>query len=75
MVYKVKPFIAKVSNKGSTEDVAYQVEAFIEKESTDGWKFLGCGNIHTNVAGTNGCFGIGATPSASTSVMVIIFGK
>lgn len=75
MAYKVKPFIAKVSNKGSTEDVAYQVEAFIEKESMDGWKFLGCGNIHTNVAGTNGCFGIGATPGTSTSVMVIIFGK
>ena len=33
MAYKVKPFIAKVSNKGSAEDVAYQVEAFVEKES------------------------------------------
>lgn len=75
MAYKVKPFIAKVSNKGSAEDVAYQVEAFIEKESVDGWKFLGCGNIQTTIAGTNGCFGFGATPGSIASVMVIIFSK
>ena len=47
----------------------------VEKESVDGWKFLGCGNIHTTIAGTNGCFGFGATPGSTTSVMVIIFGK
>lgn len=32
MTYKIKPFIAKVSNKGSAEDVAYQVESFIERK-------------------------------------------
>ncbi len=75
MTYKVRPFIAKVSNKGNAEEVAYQVEAFIEKESVDGWKLIGCGNIDTTVAGSNGCFGFGSTPSITTSVMVIIFGK
>ncbi|MFN8279057.1 MAG: hypothetical protein U0V49_02125 [Saprospiraceae bacterium] len=75
MTYKIKPFIAKVSNKGSAEDVAYQVESFIEKETVDGWNFIGCGNIDTNIAGSNGCFGFGSTPASTTSVMVVIFGK
>ncbi len=75
MTYKVKPFIAKVSSKCSTEDVANQLESFIEKESTVGWKFMGYGNIHTNIAGTNGCFGFGSTPASATSVMVMIFSK
>lgn len=75
MNYKVRPFIAKVTQKGTSDDVASQVELFIEKEATDGWKFLGCGNIQTSVAGSSGCFGFGSTPGSTTSVMVIIFGK
>jgi hypothetical protein len=75
MNYKVKPFIAKVASKGSADDVAYQVQSFIEKETTDGWEFVSCGNIDTHIAGSNGCFGFGSTPSSLTSVMVIVFKK
>lgn len=75
MNYKVKPFIAKVGNKGSSADVASQVESFINQETSDGWEFVSCGNIDTQISGTSGCFGIGATPASSTSIMVLVFKK
>ncbi len=75
MNYKVKPFIVKVSSKGSASDVASQVESFISQESSDGWEFVSCGNIDTQIEGSNGCFGIGAKPASSTSIMVLVFKK
>jgi hypothetical protein len=75
MDYKVKPFIAQVSNKGNSTDVANQVESFINQETSGGWEFVSCGNIDTQISGTSGCFGIGATPASSTSTMVLVFKK
>ena len=75
MNYKVKPFIAQVSSKGSTTDVANQVNSFIDQETSDGWEFVSCGNIDTQISGTNGCFGIGVTPGSLTSTMVLVFKK
>jgi hypothetical protein len=75
MNYKVKPFIVKLSSNGSSSDVASQVESFISQETSDGWEFVSCGNIDVQIAGTNGCFGMGATPSSSTSTMVLVFKK
>lgn len=71
MNYKVKPFIAKVSNSANSTDVATQVESFINQETSDGW----CGNIDTQISGSSGCFGIGATATSSTSIMVLVFKK
>ena len=75
MEYKVKPFIAQLSSKGSSSDVASQVASFINQECTNGWEFVSCGNVDTQISGTNGCFGIGATPASSTSIMVLVFKK
>jgi hypothetical protein len=75
MEYKVKPFIVQVSSKGTSDDVANQVTSFINKEASDGWEFVSCGNIETQIAGTNGCFGFGAKPASSTSIMVLVFKK
>ena len=75
MNYKVKPFIAKVGNKGSSNEVASQVENFIEQETSGGWELISCGNIDTQIAGSSGCFGFGATPGSSTSIMVLVFKK
>jgi hypothetical protein len=75
MNYKVKPFIAKISKGGSSSDAANQVESFINQETNDGWEFVSCGNIDTQIAGTDGCFGIGAKPGSSTSVLVLVFKK
>lgn len=75
MEYKVKPFVVRIGSKGSTDDVASQVQSFIQAETAGGWEFVSCGNIDTQIAGSNGCFGIGATPASNTSVMVLVFKK
>ena len=75
MEYKVKPFVVKINNNGNSTDVANQVEAAINQETTAGWEFVSCGNIDTEISGSNGCFGIGATPATSTSIMVLVFKK
>ncbi len=75
MDYKVVPFTAQISSSGNSNDVARQVESCIQKEVASGWEFVSCGNISTTIQGSSGCFGIGATPSSSTSVMVLVFQK
>ena len=75
MSYKAIPFQVKVGSKGTDGDVANQVQSVIDQNTNDGWEFVSCGNIDTAVAGSNGCFGIGATAATSTSVMVLIFKK
>ena len=75
MEYKVKPFISQVSSGGSSAEVANQVSSLINEETSEGWEFVSCGNIDTQIEGTSGCFGIGATPASSTSIMVLVFKK
>ncbi len=75
MEYKVRPFNAKVSGSGTSGDVANQVQNYIASESNDGWEFVSCGNIDTTIKGSNGCFGIGASPTITTSVLVLVFKK
>lgn len=75
MEYKVLPFVAQVSSSGSSSDVASQVESFIVQESQNGWEFVSCGNIDTNIEGSSGCFGIGSTPPSTSSTLVLVFKK
>jgi hypothetical protein len=75
MEYKVKPFSVTVSNDGNAGQVASQVASFISQETNDGWEFVSCGNIDTQIEGTSGCFGIGAKPASTTSIMVLVFKK
>jgi hypothetical protein len=37
--YKVVPFIGTMKANGSTQEVAAQLEAAINQNSTDGWEF------------------------------------
>ena len=75
MEYKVKPFSISVSNDGNSSEIANQVNVLISQETTGGWEFVSCGNIDSQIQGTNGCFGIGAKPATSTSIMVLVFKK
>lgn len=75
MNYKVKPFVAKVGSNGNSANVADQVQSFIDQETSDGWEFVSCGNIDTQIAGSSGCFGIGAKAGGSASIMVMVFKK
>jgi len=75
MEYKVKPIVVKISNNGNSADAANQVQAAINQETSSGWEFVSCGNIDTEISGSSGCFGIGAKPATSTSIMVLVFKK
>jgi hypothetical protein len=73
MNYKVQPISVSISARGNAGDVSAQVESAISQQASNGWEFVSCGNIDTSVAGSNGCFGLGAKPATNTSVLVLIF--
>jgi hypothetical protein len=75
MEYKVVPFSVKIGNNDTTAHVASQVQNVIHQETVNGWDFVSCGNIDTQIEATAGCFGIGAKPASSTSIMVLVFKK
>lgn len=75
MTYKAIPFRANISSGGTGGEAANQVQNLINQTVNEGWEFVSCSNIDTTIAGSSGCFGIGATPSTNTSVLVLIFKK
>jgi hypothetical protein len=72
-VYKVVSFQASISNTGSGQDVAASLQRAIDQEATSGWEFIQIQELTTFVAGSSGCFGLGATPGTTTSMAVLIF--
>jgi hypothetical protein len=73
MQYKVIPFKASLSNAGTSNNVANQLQQTIDSQTIDGWEYQGMENISTFVAGSSGCFGFGATSGYTTSVQVLVF--
>lgn len=73
MEYKAIPFVAKINQKGTTEEVALQLQNMINTYSTQGWEYLRLENVETWVAGDNGCFGIGAKPGHTSIYQIAIF--
>ena len=74
-MYKVLPFQANISNTGSSKDVAADVQRIIDSEVSTGWEFVQIQELTTFVAGSSGCFGLGATPGTTTSMSLLIFRK
>jgi hypothetical protein len=72
-VYKVVSFQASISSTGSGQDVAAALQRAIDQEATSGWEFIQIQELTTFVAGSSGCFGLGATPGTTTSMAVLIF--
>jgi hypothetical protein len=73
MRYKVLPFQAQISSNGGANDVANQLQSLIAAETAGGWEYMRLETVETYVAGTNGCFGLGATPARMTSYPVAVF--
>lgn len=73
MEYKVVPYKPAIENKGSLSDVAKDIEHIIQKGESAGWEFIQLQEVTTFVAGSNGCFGFGATPGHNNSITVLIF--
>ena len=72
-VYKVVSFQASISSTGSGQDVAVALQRAIDQEATSGWEFVQIQELTTFVAGSSGCFGLGATPGTTTSMAVLVF--
>lgn len=75
MQYKVMPFVASVSNNQGSAAAATQLEGLVNQNSAQGWEYVRMESVQTVIAGTKGCFGIGATPAIMTVYSMVVFRK
>jgi hypothetical protein len=73
MNYKVVPFVAKITQNETTAAVAGQLQSIINQYAAEGWEYVRLENVETSVAGTGGCFGIGAKPAFNTTFSMVVF--
>jgi hypothetical protein len=73
MEYRVIPFTANIANHEGAPAAASQLQALIATNAGQGWEYVRLERVETHVAGTDGCFGIGALPPSSRSVSMAVF--
>ena len=73
MEYRVIPFTANIGNTEGAPAAASQLQALIATNAGEGWEYVRLERVETHVAGTDGCFGIGALPPSSRSVSMAVF--
>lgn len=71
--YRVVPFVASVGLHEGANQAAEQLESLIKSWSDDGWEYVRLESVATYVAGSSGCFGLGATPSQLVSYSMAVF--
>lgn len=71
--YKVVPFSAAVASAQSGSALAAEVERIILSQTASGWEYVGVHQLQTVVAGSSGCFGLGATPPTTTTSEFVVF--
>ncbi len=70
---KVVPFNPVVKGKQTAAKVPAEMEQLINEHAVDGWEFYNFYTSETLIAGSAGCFGIGAKPSYSINVGFVVF--
>lgn len=76
MEYKVIPFVASIDyRKGTSEEVAKQLENLINDNYEKGWNYLRLESVSTYIGPDNGCFGIGGKPGYTTTRQMVVFNK
>lgn len=76
MEYKVIPFVASIDpKKGTTGEVANQLENLIKTYTNNGWEYIGLESVTTYVQPNVGCFGIGSQPAYTTTNQMVVFKK
>jgi len=70
---KVIPFNPVIKTKQSAEKVSVDLEQLINEHAVDGWEFYNFYTSETLIAGSSGCFGIGAKPSYSVNIGFVVF--
>lgn len=74
MEYKVIPFVAVIDPlKGTSEQVAEQLEAKIKQGEASGWAYVDLENVGTYVNPQEGCFG--SKPGYTITNQVLLFKK
>ncbi|HEX2684346.1 MAG TPA: hypothetical protein VHL77_10455 [Ferruginibacter sp.] len=73
--YKIVPFMAQIARGTSIALVAEQMQKMVDAQVSAGWEYMHIDSVQTSVVGTDGCFGIGATPGFMTSYNVLVFRK
>jgi len=73
MTHRVVPFAATIASTDGAAAAANQLQTLIDREAADGWEYVRLEQLDTFVAGSAGCFGIGATPGRSTSLSMAVF--
>lgn len=73
MEFKVVPFTAQIKQNDNSGTVATQMQSIIDSHVSEGWQYSHMDSVQTIVAGSNGCFGLGAQPPITTSFNVLIF--
>jgi hypothetical protein len=73
MEYRVIPFTASIANNEGAPAAASQLQTLITKNAGEGWEYVRLEQVDTHIAGTDGCFGIGALPPSSRSVSMAVF--
>lgn len=71
--YKVVTLGTHISSFNSLTEIGKRMDVCINSEAAAGWEYVGCENVNATIGGSNGCFGVGAKPVASASVMVLVF--
>ena len=75
MTYTVVAFTASIKIADNANAAAAQLEGMISREATEGWEYVRLEHVDTFVAGSSGCFGLGATPAQQTSISMAVFRK
>ena len=73
MSYIVVPFVASIANNGTAAQAAEQLQQLIQQHTAKGYRYVRLEQVTTTVAGTNGCFGLGATPATTRSLSMVVF--
>jgi hypothetical protein len=71
--YRVVPFVANVGTGEGSAQAATQLESLIKSWSEKGWEYVRLENVDTSIAGSAGCFGLGATPAQLVSYSMVVF--
>lgn len=73
MEYRVVPFAASITQNDGAGKAAAQLQSLITQHAEERWEYVRLESVETNIAGSSGCFGFGASPSRTVSVSMIVF--
>jgi hypothetical protein len=71
--FRVVPFVASVAVNEGAAQAASQLETLIKSWTDQGWEYVRLESVETFVAGSAGCFGLGATPAQLVSYSMAVF--